>query len=67
MTPAFRHEIRNLHPADALTVLGWLLDSGIDDPYPVLPDDMLDALQPLCDAYRKAYDRLVATSQDKEA
>jgi hypothetical protein len=63
MTPGFRHEFRNLHPADALTVLGWLLDPGINDPHPDLPDDMIDALAPLYEAYSKAYDELVAASE----
>ncbi|MEN9418409.1 MAG: hypothetical protein RI988_2029 [Pseudomonadota bacterium] len=65
MTPGFRHEFRNLTPADTLTVLGWLLEPAQGDPDPDLPDDMIDALQPLHAAYRKAYSALcAATGQD---
>ena len=58
MTPGFRHEFRNLTPADVLTVLGWLLDPAQDSPCPGLPDDMLDALQPLHRAYCEQHSEL---------
>lgn len=66
MTPGFRHELRGLSPADTLTVLGWLLDPGADAPHPDLPDDMLDALAPLYEAYCRQYRalRAVATGED---
>jgi len=66
MTPGFRHEFRNLHPADALTVLGWLLDPAQDDPHPDLPYAMFDALAPVYRAYCAQYDELVATANGEE-
>lgn len=62
MTPGFRHEFRNLAPADVLTVLGWLLDPAEGDPEPSLSDDMIDALRDLHRAYRLSYDDLAAAS-----
>ena len=62
MTPGFRHEFRNLTPADALTVLGWLLDPAQGDPEPDLPYDMLDALYDLQRVYRTSYDDLAAAA-----
>jgi hypothetical protein len=62
MTPGFRHEFRNLSPADAMTVLGWLLDPAQGDPHPDLPDDMIDALYPLHKAYCSQYASLVAAN-----
>jgi hypothetical protein len=62
MTPGFRHEFRNLSPADVLTVLGWILDPAEGDPEPSLPDDMLDALYDLHKAYRYSYDDLAAAA-----
>lgn len=66
MTPGFRHEFRNLSPADALAVLSWLLDPAQGDPCPDLPDDMLDALQPLYRAYCEQHSELaaIATGED---
>lgn len=66
MTPGFRHEFRGLSPADALTVLGWLLDPGADAPHPDLPDDMLDALQPLYAAYCEQHSELVAIASGED-
>jgi hypothetical protein len=64
MTPGFRHEFRNLHPADALKVLGWLLDPGMGDPHPDLTDAMIDALQPLYEAYCQQYLALVDAAEE---
>lgn len=60
MTPGFRHEFRNLSPADAMTVLGWLLDPAQGDPHPDLPDGMIDALYPLHKVYGDQYAALAA-------
>lgn len=62
MTPSFREQFAQLTPAEVVTVLGWLLDTGIDDPDPHLPDDMIDALQPLSRAYRQTYSALIAAT-----
>jgi hypothetical protein len=64
VTPVSAKSSASSPPADALIVLGWLLDPGMDDPHPDLPDDMIDALQPLYKAYRAQYDALVATSEE---
>lgn len=62
MTPGFRHEFRNLSPADVLTVLGWILDPVEGDPEPSLSDALLIALHDLHKAYRLSYDELATAA-----
>jgi hypothetical protein len=67
VSPQFREQFASLTPAEVVTVLGWLLDTGIGDPDPDLPDDMIDALQPLSRAYRQTYSALIAAARSRQA
>lgn len=57
-TPAM-HVVRawfaDLTPAQAMQVLGWLLDTGRDDPDPIGDTPLVDALLPVREAYLAAY------------
>jgi len=56
MIPAtFRAAFAALEPQDVLTVLSWILEPGVGDPSPEMPDEWLDATLPLTKAYQAAY------------
>jgi hypothetical protein len=55
---AFRAYIRQLDDAETVELLGWLLDTGINDPCPDMSEDLIDALMPVSEAFRKSYDAL---------
>jgi len=57
MTPNFRAQFANLTEAEALTVLGWLLEPGIGDPAPDMSEALIDALAPVTKAYQNVYDQ----------
>lgn len=56
LSPTFRAQFANLTETEALTVLGWLLEPGINDPEPEMSEDLIDALAPVTKAYQNAYD-----------
>lgn len=57
LTPTFRAQFAELTEAEALTVLGWLLEPGINDPEPDLSEALIDALAPITKAYQAAYEQ----------
>ena len=54
----FRHEVGLLTDREVIELLGWLLDTGVNDPCPDMSDDLIEALDPLCKAYRASYDAM---------
>lgn len=48
----------DLTPAQAMQVLGWLLDTGRSDPDPLGDHPVGDALLPVREAYLSAYDAI---------
>ena len=62
LTPKFREQFANLTERDVITVLGWLLEPGQNDPQPYISDALLDALDPLYTAYLDSYSALIAVA-----
>ncbi|MEI6644096.1 MAG: hypothetical protein WCL10_18910 [Novosphingobium sp.] len=67
ISPTFRAQFANLTEAEALTVLGWLLEPGIDDPEPEMSEALIDALAPVTKAYTEAYTQAerIVTGEDE--
>lgn len=52
---AFRTYLRQLDDRETVELLGWLLDTGVNDPCPDMSEELIDALTPVSEAFSKAY------------
>lgn len=60
-----REHFASLTPAEAVEVLGWLVDTGIADPDPLEDaEPVVDALLPIRDAYCRAYPQVRRALED---
>ena len=69
LTPTFRAQFAALTEAEALTVLGWLLEPAINDPEPEMSEALIDALAPVTKAYTEAYaqaERIVTGEYERD-
>jgi hypothetical protein len=69
LTPTFRAQFAALTEAEALTVLGWLLEPAIDDPEPEMSEALIEALAPVTKAYTEAYaqaERIVTGEYERD-
>jgi hypothetical protein len=69
LTPTFRAQFAALTEAEALTVLGWLLEPAIDDPEPEMSEALIEALAPVTKAYTETYaqaERIVTGEYERD-